>query len=328
MAKPILITGATGGLGQALVRAALDAGHAVRATGRDGRVGEGIAAMGAEFIAADLRARDAPARLCDGVGAVIHAAARSASWGARADFTDINMNATRRLLRHARAAGAERFLFISSPSIFAAWADRIGIGPGDAPTDPPLNIYAETKLAAERLVLAADAPGFASAALRPRAIVGSGDRVILPALAAAARRRILPLPRGGRALIELTDVRDAARAALLALGALPGIGGTAVNISGGKAHQVRDVATQLAAALGERPMIVPMPAVVAQPLAALLERRALARGQVQEPLLTRYTLATLGYSQTFDPADAAARIGYHPQHDALASLLAEAERMR
>ena len=101
-------------------------------------------------------------------------------------------------------------MFVSSPSIFAEFRDRPAIAEHDAPAAPPLNHYARTKLLAERLVLAAGGGGMACCAVRPRALVGAGDRVILPRLVEFARRRSLVLPRRGAALLELTDLRDAA----------------------------------------------------------------------------------------------------------------------
>ncbi|MBF6202430.1 NAD-dependent epimerase/dehydratase family protein, partial [Nocardia cyriacigeorgica] len=89
-----------------------------------------------------------------------------------------NVRATEVLLDAARGHGASRFVFISSPS---ALMDRDGGDPLDVDESLPyprryLNLYSETKAAAERVVLAADTPGFRTSALPPRAIWGAGDR--------------------------------------------------------------------------------------------------------------------------------------------------------
>lgn len=323
--RHILVTGATGGLGMAVVRELHARGLRVRATGRSPSAGEVLSGLGAEFVAADLTTTDT-GKLADGVDSVIHAAALSASWGPRADFEAANVTATERLLTASRAAGVRRFVFISSPSIFAVYRDRPGIGEGDAPS-APLSDYARTKLQAERLVLAA-APGtFARCVIRPRALVGPGDRVILPRLAALARRSRMPLPRGGRALIELTDLRDAARAIADAEDRIEAIDGAAINVSGGRPIAVRDLAEALAAAMGRTPELVAVPIAVARPLAATLEALAKFARSASEPVLTRYTLATLAYTQTFDPEPARRLLGYVPQHDATATLLSEARRL-
>lgn len=326
--RQLLITGATGGLGQALVRAALGRGHRVRATGRSVQRGAAVAAMGAQFTPIDLLEADGPAlqQLAAGCDTIIHAAALSASWGPADLFERANVAMTARLVDLARQSGCARFIYISSPSIFATFRDRLLIGPQDAPADPPLNAYARTKLAAERLVLGASDNHLACCALRPRALVGEGDEVILPRLAQLARRRTMPLPGGGRALIELTDLRDAAEAVMLAENAAPQIAGQAINISGGVPVRVRDIATSLAQALGCAPKLVHLPRGLARVMATGMEGAAHLLNRQGEPVLTRYTLATLGYSQTFDPEPARRLIGYAPRHDALATLIGEARR--
>lgn len=128
----------------------------------------------------------------------------------------------------------------------------------------------------------------------------------------------MPLPRGGRALIELTDLRDAAEAILAAEERADGISGRMINVSGGQPIAVRDVALRLADALGQRPRLVDLPIALAE---------ALSRGRAKEPVLTRYTLATLAYSQTFDPKPARRLLGWEPLRDALATLLAEARKV-
>ena len=326
--RRILVTGATGGLGRALVREALARGAEVRATGRDTAAGEELARLGADFVPCDLVAPEADtAALVTGCDSVIHAAAHSASWGPEADFIAANVTATQRLLDAARAAGVSRFVFVSSPSIFARLGNRTGIGEDDQPTNRPLNAYAQTKLAAERAVLAAAGDRMATCAIRPRALVGEGDRVILPRLAKLARRKRMPLPRGGTALIELTDLRDAAWAICEAEARAPALSGRAINISGGQPIAVRDLAGRLAEALGERPRLVSIPLALAQPLAHIAETISRLAGAEEEPVLTRYTLATLAFSQTFDLAPARRWLDYRPRHDANATLLVEARRL-
>lgn len=328
MSRRILITGATGGLGKALVREALDRGHDVRASGRDTQTGRVLEAMGARFAPCDLCAPQANLRqLTDGCQSVIHAAALSASWGERSDFERSNVRATRMLLDAANSADVSRFVFVSSPSIYAALRDRIGIGSNDAPSRPPLNHYARTKLEAERLVLAQSCDGMATCAIRPRALVGKEDRVILPRLVEMASRRRLPLPGGGNALIEMTDLRDAAWAICEAEERAPEIAGKAINISGAKPMPVRQVADAIAAVLGKSPQLVSLPLPVARALATVLERTAQLASMRDEPPLTRYTLATLAYSQTFDLEPARRLLRYSPRYDALATLLARARKL-
>jgi 2-alkyl-3-oxoalkanoate reductase len=328
MGQSLLITGATGGLGLALVEAACARGLRVLATGRSSQHQARLVGLGARFIAADLTDPAAALKLCEGQDGVIHAAALSSSWGPRAAFQAANVDATAHLLEAAQQQNVARFVYISSPSIFAAMRDRLAIGPNDLPTSPPLNDYAQTKLMGERLVLAASRQGFATLAIRPRAIVGPDDQVLLPKLVELARRTNMPLPGGGRSLIELTDVRDVASATLAALECADKLGGMAFNISGGQPIQVCELAQRLAATLGLKPRLLSVPLPLANVLANCGEGLARAFNMQREPVLTRYTLATLGYSQTFDLEPACLHFGWVPQFDGVATLLEQALRMR
>ena len=317
-----LVTGATGGLGLALTAALIAEGYEVRATGRDADAASRLRALGAEVALADLAEDpDSAERLCRNIDVVFHAAALSSPWGELAAFERINVQATRTLLEAARRAGCDGLVFVSSPSIYAELRDRIGLTENDPPATRPLNAYARTKLVAERMVLAANAPDFFTVAIRPRALVGPDDRVLLPRLLNIIRKGRMPLPRGGRALVELTDTRDAARALLLADQKRGAIGGQAFNISGGRPMTVSALAFSLAQAL-ERPLTListPWPVMLAG--AAMPERLAALSPRRPEPLLTPYGVATLAFSQTFSLDGAFRGLGYAAGHDANATAL-------
>ncbi|HWU14087.1 MAG TPA: NAD-dependent epimerase/dehydratase family protein [Caulobacter sp.] len=324
-----LVTGATGGLGLALTAALLAEGYVVRATGRDALAAQRLRAMGAETVEADLIEEPQHAvGLCDGVDVVFHAAALSSPWGRARTFERVNVEMTRALLDAARLAGCQGLIFVSSPSIYAEMRDRLDLTEADPAARRPLNAYARTKLAAERLVLAANGPDFFTVAIRPRALVGPDDKVLLPRLLDLVARGRAPLPRGGRALVELTDTRDAAHALILADQRRGEVGGRVFNISGAAPISVRAFAMDLAAAMGLSLRIVPTPwpllygaATLAQVVANLLPGRP-------EPPLTPYGVATLAFSQTFDLAAARRDLGYEPRHDARTAALVLARRRR
>lgn len=321
-----LVTGATGGLGLALTAALVEAGYAVRATGRTPAAGERLEQMGAEVILGDLLQTDVVA-LCDGVDAVFHAAALSSPWGDEAVFHRINVTATQALLAAAEWAGCDSFVFVSSPSIYAAFRDQIGLTE-DAPLPSRcLNAYARTKRLAEAHVLAADRQGFRTTAIRPRALIGPDDTVVLPRILKLVRKGVLPVFRGGVAKVDLTDVRDAALALVSADQNRSVVGGKVVNISGGQPIGVLDLAQRLCEVLNVRPRLVPAPmgamraaAAASQVVCRLLPGRP-------EPSLTPYTLATLAYSQTFDLSFARAVLDYAPAYHPLATALALAPSM-
>jgi nucleoside-diphosphate-sugar epimerase len=291
-----LVTGATGGLGRTLVPRLRAAGWTVRATGRRPRAGDNIRAL-------DLT--DAlPPDLLDGVDTVFHLAALSSPWGPRAAFEAINVTATMRLAEAAARAGVRRFVFVSTPSIYAEAQDRLRLREDDVPARRFANAYAETKWQAERLLAALPLP---VTIVRPRAIVGPDDSVLLPRLVRLLERGRVPLPGGGQALVELTDARDVARALLLAADAPP----TTVNVSGGAPRSVRSIVERVAERLGRAVRFVAVPRRLALATAGMAELGGHLSGR--EPTLTRYAVKTLGWSQTFDLSHARAHLGWTPQ---------------
>lgn len=302
-----LVTGATGGLGLALVAALVEAGYEVRATGRR------AVPMAAAFMAAELTDPAAIPALVAGMDVVFHAAALSSPWGKAAAFRAINVDATRVLLDAAQAAGCENFVFISTPSVYAEPRDRLGLTEASPVAAVFANDYAATKYAAERLVLAANAPGFATMALRPRALVGPDDAVLLPRILQVARRGWFPMFNGGRALIELTDVRDAAAAAIAADARREEVAGRVFNISGGAPARVRELLELVFTAFGLQPKLVNLPfAPTARVLRAVEFVCARLPGR-PEPPATVYSIGTLAFCQTFDLSAAREALGWAPR---------------
>lgn len=266
---------------------------------------------------ADLTDAGDAARLCEDIDVIFHAAALSSPWGRPAEFRAINVDATDRLLASARAAGADSFVFVSSPSVYARPRDQFNLTEADPVALRPMNAYAATKGLAERRVLGANAPGFATTAIRPRAIVGPDDKVLLPRVLRLVERGRFPVMRGGEALVELTDVRDAARSLLLADQRRAAVAGRVFNISGGRPVAVRDLAIRLGEALGRRIVLLPVPAGVAMMAATAMEAVCRVLPGYPEPALTPYGVAALTWSQTFDLSLARNVLGYEPQHDPL-----------
>jgi len=302
-----LVTGGTGGLGRALVPMLVARGYQVRATGRDSAIG---ATLGVPFVQADL-VTDPLEPMLSGIDCVFHLAALSSPWGRVAAFEAANITATERLLAASKAAAVQSFIFTSTPSIYADTRDRIGLTEADLPATPFANAYAETKYRAECAVLAASGEIMRTVAIRPRAIVGPFDTVLLPRLLRAARSGRVRLPHGGEALIEITDARDVA-SALIAADQSEAATGRVFNISGGEPRALRDLFGMIFAQLGRPIEIGSIVTKTAMALAMIAERVASIIPGRPEPPLTRYTVKTLAWSQTFDLSAAREALGWAP----------------
>lgn len=294
-----LITGASGCLGRALVTEALAQGWQITTTARSPVELPG-------FRPADL-ACDPVGPLVADVDVVFHCAALSSGWGTRDEFHRANVLATQRLLDAAVQARVGRFVFASSPSIYADGTDRLNVSETAPLPARPMSLYAASKREAERMVLSRDGV-MRCTAIRPRAIYGRHDRALLPRVIAAMQHGRVPMIRGGGALIDLTHRRDAARAMMLAAS---GPGGGVWNITSGQAFRFRDLVDQIARHSGIAYRPLPLPWWLAQGAAVLSEGAARLRGG-SEPRLTRQAVASLGSSLTLDISAARRDLGYVP----------------
>lgn len=304
----IAVTGATGFLGGTLARALLADGVPVMALGRDPEKLGALAEAGADIVAHDLSLGPPPA--VRQAGTVVHCAALSSAWGRHRDFLAANVEGTRSALALARMAGARRFIHISTPSLYFRLRDQRCVRE-DAALPPPINAYAETKRAAETLVL--EAADLDPMILRPRGIYGAGDTALLPRLLHAARRGPLPLIRDGSAETDLTHVDDVVAAILAALAAPPKPPQRVFNISGGEPLPVRRIAEAAAARAGLAVQWRKLPAGLVLAAARCFEAAARLNPNQPEPRLTAYSAGLFAYTQTLDISRARDHLGWRPQ---------------
>ncbi len=304
----ILITGATGFLGRHVTARLLEDGHAVAMLGRDFSACGALISQGAEVIACDLRDTEAVAAACRGRDAVVHAAAYSAPWGRRADFVAANIGGTAAVLAGCARHHVGRLVHISSPAVSFAGRDLYQVNEQTPFPRRFSSEYARTKAASEQLLRAV--PLVPAVILRPKAIFGPGDRALLPRLIAAARRGRLPQIGAGTNLVDLTYVDNVAHAVALALVRKQALGGTYLITNDEHVALwplIRMVLRRLG--LNDRLPVLPLSLMLA--MAAGMEARAALTGR--EPLLTRYSVAILGRTQTYDIRAARRDLGYNPQ---------------
>ncbi|MFM2344527.1 MAG: hypothetical protein RLZZ210_1138, partial [Pseudomonadota bacterium] len=191
----ILITGATGGLG----RSAIDylkkyvndnsSNIQIKATGRNEAIGKLITQenkqhnIQVEFVALSLsKASDIELdKLVKDVDVVWHCAAKSAAWGKYSDFVADNVTATKRLLEHSAKQNVKQFIHVSTPAVYFDYTKNINIDE-TYKASKFANMYASTKWQAEQEVLQASLlfPHLRTAIIRPRAIFGEYDNILLP----------------------------------------------------------------------------------------------------------------------------------------------------
>ncbi|PZF11241.1 NAD(P)-dependent oxidoreductase [Curtobacterium sp. MCLR17_034] len=293
----VLVTGASGFLGQATAAAVRDAGHEVRTFQR-----RPSGVSGVQDVAGTMTDDAAIARAVDGIEAVVHLAAKVSLAGDPADFARINIEGTRSLLQAARTAGVGRFVFVSSPSVAHTGSSLVGADAGPAEPSRARGDYACTKAAAELLALDADAPDFAVVAVRPHLVWGPGDTQLVGRIVERARAGRLPLLDSGAALIDTLYVDNAATAMVAALEHVEddGVHGNAYVVTNGEPRPVADLLAGICTASGVRPPQWHVPAAVARAAGSVVEAVWRVRPGEDEPPMTRFLAEQLSTAHWFD----------------------------
>ncbi len=179
----VLVTGGAGYVGSALVPKLLEEEH--RVTVLD------LYIYGADVFAAcrrhpklneikgDLRDAETVKRALDGIDTVIHLACISNDPSYDLDPVlgkSINFDCFRPLVRAARKAGVERFIYASSSSVYGV---REEAEVTEETPLRPLTDYSKYKALCEQVLLGERAPGFVALVIRPSTVCGYAPRLRL-----------------------------------------------------------------------------------------------------------------------------------------------------
>jgi 3beta-hydroxy-Delta5-steroid dehydrogenase / steroid Delta-isomerase len=180
----VLVTGGSGFVGANLVTTLLDRGYQVRSFDRAPSPLPAHPKL--EVLQGDVTDAGVCAAAVDGIDTVFHTAALIELMGG-ASVTDeyrqrsfaVNVGGTENLVHAGQEAGVKRFVYTSSNSVVMG-GQNIAAGDETLPYTNRFNdLYTETKVVAERFVLAQNGVGdMLTCAIRPSGIWGRGDQTM------------------------------------------------------------------------------------------------------------------------------------------------------
>ncbi|HPH96578.1 MAG TPA: SDR family oxidoreductase [Anaerolineaceae bacterium] len=317
----IVVTGATGHLGNVLVRTLVSRGAAVKAMVLPGEDCKALQGVHVETVTGNVLDPDSLDKAFKGAEKVFHMAGLvNIAPGKEAVMHQVNVEGTKNVLKAAQKAGVKRLVYTSSihalgrPPKGVVVDERI---PFD--THNTAGTYDVTKALASEAVKKAAEAGQDAVIVCPTGVIGPFDfrRSEMGELVLSWMTRQLSWLVRGK--YDFVDVRDVAEGHILAAekggkGEVYILSGTQIEIS-----HFRDKVQEFAG-LHSPKIILPLGLVMmVTPLTALYYRMARTR-----PLFTRYSMETLQSNSNISSQKAERELGYRrrPIYDTLKDTVA------
>ncbi len=302
-----LVTGATGHLGNVLVRALLKRGDTVRALVLPKDRLESLQGLTLEVIVGDVLNPEAVRKAMERVKTVYHLAGIiSIRPGAEQTMHRVNVEGTRAITTAARRAGVKRLIHVSSIHAFRREPHGVIIDETvPFASNSPAGFYDRTKVEGTLAVLEAVREGLDAVIVCPTGIIGPYDYYrseMGRLLEDFARPRPQFLVEGA---FDFVDVRDVARGLILA--AEKGRRGETYILAGNRTTLV-ELHRETQAAAGVRSSLTVLPIRSVLFLARLAER--LLPWCVAGTHFTSYALRTVTDNCCFSSAKARRELGY------------------
>jgi hopanoid-associated sugar epimerase len=317
----VLVTGATGFVGSAVLRALAARGARVRALARPSSPRDNLAGVDCEIVEGDMTDVASMTRAMTGARFVFHVAADYRLWARDPGaIRRANLAGAQAVSDAALAAGVERLVYTSSVATLRA-ADAATVVDETAPLAEPeaVGAYKQSKVAAERWIERMVAErGLPAVIVNPSTPIGPRDikptptgRVVLE----AAQGKIPAFVDTG---LNLVHVDDVAEGHLLAL-ERGRIGERYV--LGGQDLSLKAMLADIAAITCRKPPTLALPRAPLYPLAYIAE--GVARITGKEPMLTRDALKMASHHMFFSSKKAQSELGYtaRPHTEALADAI-------
>ncbi|TAM76829.1 NAD-dependent epimerase/dehydratase family protein [bacterium] len=244
-AQRVLVTGASGFIGSAVVRELLERGHRTRVLYHERKpsFGEGV-----EAVQGDVTDAATLAAAVDGCSAIVHAVQFASSPVEQPrkglTFERVDLGGVRNLLLHAKPVGITRFIYLS------------GLGLSETSTLPSHR----AKALAERAIRES---GLRFTFIKPSLVAGEGSRSVRTLAKLIREAPVIPLIGDGSSKVQPVYVGDVARLIVDALES-PAAADRAIEIGGPEVMTMKGLMLRVAALMGVRKLALagPLPLII------------------------------------------------------------------
>jgi nucleoside-diphosphate-sugar epimerase len=279
---------------------------------------------GCALVEGDVR--DESKSLAEGMAGcshVVHSAALVYAEGAWPKVRAVNVDGTRNVLSAAVASGAIHATHISSVAVYGT--DRAGTHESySADSDlPPGDLYARSKREAEAVSRGIEEKrGLPITIVRPSAVYGERDRLLIPALLGVLRRRWVPRLGPAHNTLPVVYAGNAASAIVLAVEASRGH--EAFDLGLDYPLTQRELLEGLATGAGLRPRFIDVPAGLVRGTAWLLSRMGVTIPGAKHVPLNRVVRLALG-DNPYPSTRVREELGWNPPYQHSEALVRSAE---
>ncbi len=307
--RPVaVVTGASGFVGKRLCEKLIEEGYEVRGLVAKETDASFLEERAVTIFRGRMRDSDVVAAMMAGGEVVFHLAGLVGRVGkVDAHYWDVNVTATKELLKAASAAGVSRFVYCSTADVHG------DIKSPPANEDAPLageDIYQVTKEHAERAVLASNGKGgLATVVVRPSVIYGPRDLRRYAMFKAVAKGSHTIIGDGEKQLHPLY-IDDLVEGLILAARSEKGAGRVYL-LAGDRVVTHTEWGKMIAEALGVTPSFTYRPAGPARFLATLVEKLFFMFRM--EPPLFRRSIEFYTKNRAYDTRRATDELGFNPK---------------
>ncbi len=211
----LFITGGTGFVGKSIIPILQANGYRVYGLARSERSAEKLRKMNVLPVMDNLTSLSTNTmKALSECSYVLHAAAHMDLTYDKAPFYQINVEATKKLLRLAQENGIAKFVYISAAPVVPG-SPIVNLREAEAGSGLPKALYPKTKAIGEQQVLKANSDTFMTLALRPPAIWGPNNHHYEDLLANVKNGKWRWIG-GGRQILSTIHVKNLANAVLAA----------------------------------------------------------------------------------------------------------------